>query len=152
MNIFATSDCPLTSAQYLDDKRVIKMILESAQLMCTALVSAGVQAPYRPTHVGHPCTRWTAATRENYRWLFEHFVSLCGEYEARYDKLHACEGYANFFAQEVWALPAGDLTPFANCTPYKELPVHDAYCLVLEDKWKNDKRKPTWYGKERVCG
>lgn len=152
MNIFATTDCPLASAQYLDDKRVVKMILESAQLMCTALVSVGVAAPYRPTHVGHPCTVWTAASQGNYRWLYEHFLALCGEYEARYNKLHACEMYSDFFAAEQDALPAGGLTPFKNCTPYKLLPVHEAYVLTLADKWALDKRVPTRYGKPIILG
>ena len=43
MNIFALDPCPVKSAQYLDDKRVIKMILESAQLISTAIRGTGVE-------------------------------------------------------------------------------------------------------------
>lgn len=51
MNIFATDPCPIKSAQFLDDKRVIKMILESAQMLCTALHQLGYdkEIPYKQT-------------------------------------------------------------------------------------------------------
>ena len=52
MNIFATSPCPVKSAEILDDKRVIKMILESAQILYTNMYemspSSFTKAPYSP--------------------------------------------------------------------------------------------------------
>ena len=35
-NIFYLSECPVESAQSQCDKHVVKMILESAQMLCTA--------------------------------------------------------------------------------------------------------------------
>lgn len=149
MNIFATSDCPVKSARFLDDKRVVKMALESAQLLSTAMTLTGGTGPYRVTHQNHPCSLWARSSRVRYLWLLDHFVALCDEYEARYNKLHACEKWTQVFRDYADEIVAGDgdLLDFKNCTPYKNLPVHDAYRLVLADKWTVDKRTPTKYGR-----
>ena len=36
MNIFYISECPVQAAEWMVDKHVVKMILESAQLLSTA--------------------------------------------------------------------------------------------------------------------
>lgn len=147
MNIFASSPCPLASAKYLDDKRVVKMVLESAQLLSTAMTLTGGAGPYRVTHQNHPCSVWARSSRVRYLWLLDHFVALCDEYEARYNKLHACENLTQVFRDYADELVVGDDTlDFKNCTIFKELPVHDAYRAALADKWSKDKRTPTWYG------
>lgn len=148
MNIFATSDCPVRSASYLDDKRVVKMVLESAQLLSTAMTLTGGTGPYRVTHTNHPCSLWARSSRVRYLWLLDHFVALCDEYEARYNKLHACEKWTQVFrdyADEI-TVGDGDLLAFKNCTPYKWAPVHEAYRKTLQDKWAKDTRTPTRYG------
>ena len=64
MNIFVTSNCPKLSAQALDNKRVVKMVLETAQLLSTAIfINSTITYDnlYKPTHVKHPCTIWTTA-------------------------------------------------------------------------------------------
>lgn len=63
MNIFVTDISPIVSAQALDDKRVVKMILESAQLLSSAIFinSQSIYNDiYKPTHLKHPCTIWTS--------------------------------------------------------------------------------------------
>ena len=94
MNIFVTSNCPKLSAQALDNKRVVKMALETAQLLSTAIfINSTITYDnlYKPTHIKHPCTIWAAANIENWDWLFQHFVALCAEYSFRYNKQHASE-------------------------------------------------------------
>jgi hypothetical protein len=145
MNVFATSTCPVASAQALDDKRVIKMVLESAQLLSNAIHLSGGTGPYKPTHIKHPCTKWVQASSANYMWLVAHFTALCREYTLRYDKIHACERLLPKFIDGRSLIPYGVLTPHPNCTPYKDMPVHTAYQLTLADKWDNDKQQPTWY-------
>jgi hypothetical protein len=57
MNIFVTSICPIESVQALDNKRLIKMILESAQILSTAIWLNSKQSHselYRATHIKHP--------------------------------------------------------------------------------------------------
>jgi hypothetical protein len=77
MNIFATYSNAHDSAFALDDKRAIKMILESAQLMSTAIHLCGGKAPYKATHPNHPVSIWARQTNTNYWWLLEHYQALC---------------------------------------------------------------------------
>lgn len=149
MNIFATSSCPYQSAKYLDDKRVVKMCLESAQILSTVMHLYGEDAPYKPTHQNHPCVKWAAESRVNAQWLFRHFQALCLEYWRRYDKQHKCyelePQFKSFFGKSL-VYPK----VFENCTDYKEMSnVHLAYKYCLADKWESDKRMPRWYRKGR---
>lgn len=145
MNIFVTDSNPYVCAQALDDLRLNKMILETAQLLSTALrfhhTSMDV---YKSTHVNHPCSVWTRTSQGNYNWLLQHFVALVGEKATRTGKIHKSYDLCTKFADGVRLIPSGDLTPFVNCTPYKNLDVFDAYQLTLRDKWAADKRPPKW--------
>lgn len=147
MNIFATSPCPVKSAKILDDKRVIKMILESAQLMSTAIREHGGEAPYKTTHKNHPSAIWARKTRANYIWLLEHFEALCDEYTERYGKVHKSFQYIMDFEYGITYIPQGTLTEMPKCMPdeIKVDDVYESYQLYMIDKWKNDKRTPTWY-------
>jgi len=135
MNIFATDPCPIKCAQYLDDKRVVKMCLETAQILSTVCGEG-----YRPTHKNHPVVKWA---KDNYGWTLEHFMALSNEYYLRYGKIHKCNSLLKtFIDNRIETLG----TPFVNCTTYKHIPdVHMAYKLYLNDKWDTDKREPTWY-------
>ena len=59
MNIFVLHDDPVVAAQMMCDKHVVKMILESNQMLSTVARKYGHDAPYRSTHAKHPCTLWT---------------------------------------------------------------------------------------------
>lgn len=68
MNIFVTDQCPIISAQALDNKRVIKIVMETAQLLSTAIFmnsSVRYDHLYKPTHQKHPCTIWTGLNLGN---------------------------------------------------------------------------------------
>ena len=112
MNIFHLSDCPVTSAKAMTNKHVVKMILESAQMLSTAhLVVDGTPYKaktktgrnctryshplehilYKATHINHPSSVWCRKTKQNYDWLYAHFIALCNEYTARYGKIHLTE-------------------------------------------------------------
>lgn len=152
MNIFATYSCPIKSAKYLDNKRQIKMILESAQLLCTALNLNGVQAPYKTTHLNHPAAIWVRQSRQNYSWLLLHLKTLCNEYSKKYNKIHKTAQYIDFFEQNINILPDNNLSPFVNCAANSDLNIsfkhisdtHLAYRLYLRNRWKYDKIKPKW--------
>lgn len=88
MNIFFLDSEPLKIAQYHCDKHVVKMILETAQLLCTAHWETGSVAPYKSTHRNHPCSLWVRKSISNYKFLVEIGLSLCEEYSFRYDKKH----------------------------------------------------------------
>lgn len=146
MNIFVSFPDPELSAKYLDDKRVIKMILESAQLLSTAITVRGGDGPYKVTHKNHPCAIWCRETKANYDWLYEHFLALSQEYFDRYSKVHKCLSISSILREGRELMPNGELTPFPNCTIFKEeSDVHLAYRTYLNHKWDVDKRKPTWH-------
>lgn len=71
MNIFVLDKQPAAAAAAHADVHAHKMILESAQMMCTAAHLHGVWTPemYKPTHMKHPCTRWVAEHGNNRAWL-----------------------------------------------------------------------------------
>ena len=60
MNIFYLSNDPVQAAAYQYNKHVVKMILETAQLLCTAHheLQSAVDVPYKPTHRTHPSAIW----------------------------------------------------------------------------------------------
>lgn len=156
MNIFVTSPDPYECARNLDDKRVVKMVLETAQILSTVMSIYGDErAPYKPTHQNHPCTKWAAEGMANFTWLLDYFDNLCTEYWQRYGRQHKCAEFHGIFwqyATELWGILEEGTTPsyFINCTPYKDEPdVFKAYQMCLADKWENDKRTPTWYGEGR---
>lgn len=114
MNIFYLDKDPKLAAQYHCDKHVVKMILESAQLLSTAhRVLDGVQGIYvspgnrkikcwtlpddredllyKAAHYNHPCAVWVRQGFYNYHWLFELFNALCKEYNTRYKKVHTSQ-------------------------------------------------------------
>jgi hypothetical protein len=88
MNIFFLHLIPTLCAMYHVDRHVVKMILETSQLLCTAIWCTGKEAPYKKTHENHPSAIWTRASKENWRWLKRLGIALCEEYEYRYGKHH----------------------------------------------------------------
>ena len=115
MNIFILNKDPVLAAQEQCDKHVVKMIVESGQMLSTAhrmldgsqtrrrsksgktmskywvLSDDREDTLYKAVHMGHPCTVWTMKSAENYKWHYEHFVALCKEYHHRYGKVHATQ-------------------------------------------------------------
>ena len=102
MNIFVTDADPIQSARNLPDKHIVKMPLETCQMLSIIYSDwyYGVGKlyksdgnPYRTAHGAfrnHPCTQWAAANQYNLAWLIRHGYALCAEYTARYGKVHTC--------------------------------------------------------------
>lgn len=90
MNVFMISTCPRESAQGLCDKHVVKMVLETAQLLSTAARERGHddEMLYRSTHKHHPCTKAAIENSAYFSWLVQHGLALADEYTHRYGKTH----------------------------------------------------------------
>ena len=92
MNIFYVNEDPVKAAQDLVDSHVVKMILESAQLLSAAHHILDPEKDhaelYRLTHKNHPCAKWVRKSKGNYQWLYDHFIGLLNEYTYRYGKIH----------------------------------------------------------------
>ena len=90
MNIFYLDKDPYKAAEVQYNKHVVKMILESAQMLCTAHhhYDNGHNVPYKKAHYNHPSTIWCRQNKNQYRWLYNHMLGLSDEYTARYNKKH----------------------------------------------------------------
>jgi len=90
MNIFYLNECPKKAAQVQYNKHVVKMILESAQMLCTAHhhYGNGNNVPYKKAHYNHPSTIWVRQNSIHYDWLYDHMIALGNEYTKRYGKTH----------------------------------------------------------------
>jgi hypothetical protein len=88
LNLFVLHRDPAIAARWQCDRHVVKMTLEAAQILCSAAHLLGQRAPYRPTHLAHPCVIWAAASRGNWRWVVAHGLALAREYERRYGRPH----------------------------------------------------------------
>lgn len=142
MNIFILDRDPVLAAQYQCDKHVVKMVLETAQIMST--IAGG---PYKPTHAKHPCVMWARENSGNYAWLSEHAIALCCEYTRRYGKLHACQHVIALLAEIPWSIPREDQTAFIQCMPeqYRQEDPVEAYRAY----YRGDKaRFATWTNRE----
>jgi len=153
MNIFAVSTAPYLCAQALDDVRLVKMVLETAQIVCMA-AEAG-QLPimrqellYKPSHQNHPAVRWACASHGNARWTRSLLLSLASEYQHRFDKTHKSSEILSAVGQDIGQVfaPPGQ-GEFVNCTTLDGPDVHECYRHYLVEKWLADveaDRTPTW--------
>jgi hypothetical protein len=115
INLFVLDKDPVIAAQLQCDKHVVKMIVESAQMLSTAhrmldgiskrgpsksgktttkkwtLSDGREEVFYKAVHMGHPCTVWTMKSVANYNWHYKHFIALCEEYTYRYGKIHSTD-------------------------------------------------------------
>lgn len=145
MNIFLSSPDPRLCAQALDDKRLVKMVLETAQLLSTAIRGNGIRDDdlYNMTHVNHPCAVWTRKTRYNFMWLVEHGIELAAEYSHRYGPVHKSEQVILAAYRYRRVIPDGGLVFDFNCSGHDTGDVYRDYRLCLASKWSLDK-SPTW--------
>ena len=165
MNCFITHRCPKQSAYDHCDKHLVKMILESAQLLSTAHHLEGeaddIPDIYKATHRNHPSAVWVRETSGNYVWTYRLFRALCMEYRKRYGRVHKTE---TKLLRPLMAFPRyiihDDLTPPPACCP-EEFHVHaegewptETYKLYLSrgkdwigyDSWRRRTGPPAWYG------
>ena len=97
MNIFYLDRDPVVAAQMMCDKHVVKMILESAQMLSTThrVLDGDEYADkvglYKMAHKNHPSTIWVRSCYQHYAWLYQHMKALMQEYTYRYGKHHATE-------------------------------------------------------------
>jgi len=138
MNIFILDENPTIAARMQCDRHVVKMIIESAQMLSTAhRVIAGTvekrksksgrsmiryyrhpddkleSVLYKGVHYNHPCTQWTHETDSNYMWHYDHFIALCNEYTYRYNRRHATDSrLRDTLKRPPKNIPIGILTPF----------------------------------------
>jgi hypothetical protein len=96
MNIFAVDEDPIIAARALPDKLVVKMPIESVQMLAPWAFNTHGVLISKPDggHYGtkgyahHPCTKWQYEDPANVAWLLLHAFGLCAAYTERYGKNH----------------------------------------------------------------
>jgi len=152
LNIFILDRNPKIAATMLCDKHVVKMIIETAQILCTVARFRGYMgAPYKSTHKNHPCTKWTAESGANWDWLVEHGLEMCTEYTKRYGKTHKTQEVIEW-CKNIPTKPEGNkMTPFKVVMPDKYKcndPVKSYRDYYIGEKQKFAKwklEKPAWW-------
>jgi len=157
MNIFVLDENPQVAAKMHNDKHVVKMILESAQLLCGVHHMTDPltteQVPYKLSHKNHPCSIWARQCVENYIWLCDLGLALCEEYTYRYGKRHKSQDIIEWcLINEPNLKENGDITPFAlampdECKTKTAVESYRLYYLTHKrdmSTWKN-RKKPEWF-------
>jgi len=156
MNIFYLDKNPSHAAQMLADRHVVKMILESAQMLATAhrvldgtLVKRDFAYAdgtlrkknwykldrftdhliYGATHINHPSSVWVRQSDQHYNWLVYHMIGLCQEYTHRYGKMHKTQTLLPYLKNLPSNIPQAGFTDPPCCM--------DANYIISEDAVEN---------------
>lgn len=153
MNIFVLDYNPQKAAQMQCDKHVVKMPLETAQLLCSVFTQG--QAPYRQTHLNHPCSVWTRKSKANFLWLVQHGFALCDEYTFRYGKIHKSRAVIQWCLENIKQIKFSqkERSHFALCFDKKyqkggAVKSYRAYYLAEKLKiatWRRKRSAPRWW-------
>lgn len=148
MNIFVPYSKAGKNAKALDSLRLSKMLMETAQLLCSTLHYYNVpDVKYAKTHVNHPCAVWARESRANFRYLVHLGFAIEKERLYRGMNPHKSFEVIRHCNKLSWRVPKRQgRTPFVNCcTHHKHVKdVHLAYQLELKHKWENDIKAPRW--------
>lgn len=155
MNVFVLDKNPELAAQYHINRHVVKMIVESAQVLSTACRLNGVNdlQLYKVTHKHHPCTIIATNNRDNYIWTLFLMKALCKEYTYRFGKVHASERLIKPLTLYSTVIPQAEKIEFAQAMPckYKRVSPVSAYRSYYQDCKmydKNNKYMGFWTRRE----
>jgi hypothetical protein len=159
MNIFFLDFDVKKCAKFHCDKHVVKMILETAQLLCSAhhvtihdTIHDTIHVPYKLSHKNHPCSIWVRESLSNYLYLCELGLALGEEYTYRYGKTHkSIEVIQWCLSNRPNIKDIGFTTPpLAMPDEYKVDSVVESYRNYYKGakstivSWKN-REKPVWF-------
>ena len=167
MNIFYISECPVQCAEWMVNKHVNKMLVESAQLLSTAhrvldgTITEGIRVNldtgktkkvkayvlpdsrdsviYSATHINHPSAIWARTSVQNYSWLVDHMFALMAEYTYRYGKEHKIQGEIGYMLQSPpLNLKEYEMTKMPSCMDEKYI-ISDDPIVNYRNYYKNGK-------------
>jgi hypothetical protein len=175
VNIFVLDNDPVKAARDMCNKHVVKMIVESAQILSTVRrlkFSEHFNIPdepsffpklYKATHIHHPAVKWVAESVHNTEWLYKHLFALEEQYRLRYHKFHKTSNVIEELEQvklAIWGesivTASGDWhlhTPFVQCMPeeYRSIdPIasYRAFYIAKKAKfakWAPRSEPPRWW-------
>ena len=160
MNRFIIEESPQKIAQSLCDQHVVKMPLEEAQMLCTALWHhapdyAEEKNLYKPVHQKHPCTLWAMHSRNNFIFAYILYCFMLKEYTYRYGKNHGASKHRYNIREGAKFIPELGITKHPQCfSGHDDLKTDEFYPInAYRQFYKVDKLrfarykytdKPTW--------
>lgn len=155
MNIFVTDQDAELSAKALCNKHLVKMVVETGQILSTAILhhAPDTEGLYKPTHKNHPCVVWARTCRRSFLWLVDHGLFLAEEYQRRFRREHKTHSLLRRMMSLWRLLPfAGqEMPPFVYCGPVEHsMPdVPQAYRSYLSAKYQAwGPKKARWTNSE----
>ena len=159
MNIFFLDETPEKSAKFLCDKHVPKMLLESAQMLSTAVqkYTDRIEELYKPAYPNHPMTKWVGFNRDCFRWALENAMSISQEYCKRFKKLHKSSKIINTIYDNNYIndIPDGFFKEPPQCMPDQYKLRSDLYVKAYRKyyqgekeyfaKWEKGRQQPEWW-------
>lgn len=167
MNIFILDENPAIAAQMLCDKHIVKMPLETAQLLSNvfstalkvpnpfvSIINQNIEVPYKLTHNNHPCSLWARQSEGTFRWLIKYGKELCTEYTWRYKRKHKSEEVINWCDsnKDLLIFQSTDIQAFVQALPdrykcsspitaYRKYYLHEKMRFA---KWEKVREAPDW--------
>ena len=157
MNIFFLDETPELSAKMLCDKHVPKMLLESAQMLSTAVQrhTGEIEELYKPAYPKHPMTIWVGDNRSNFDWAFKNALWINNEYQYRFKKVHKSYRIIEDILHNDYKekIPEGKFVKPPQCMPdeYKDKNYVTAYRNYYKGekeyfaKWEKGRSEPEWW-------
>ena len=147
MNIFFLHRDPSRAAKAQCDKHVVKMVLETTQMLSTAARRRGNDVGYKSAYPNHPMTIWVGDTRDNFCWALQHAIELSKEYTIRYSKFHACQKVIDDIHQYYPDISFANITEPPQCMPdeFKDNDFVRAYRNYYVHKIGQWKHQPKWF-------
>lgn len=146
MNLFLPENTVYKSVRALDDKRLIKQILECKTILDVALDEN------KKGYAKHPVVKYY----KDYPWyVADYAVEACVAYAERFGKSHNLSGWLWDKMVELSLLPHSYPKPFycegaktdTNCIRTTENTV-ELFRNKLCKKWDNDKYPPKWTNRQ----
>ena len=143
MNIFHLHKDPEICASYHCDKHVVKMILETAQMLSTAYrrYFGDNDVLYKTAYPKHPMTIWVGDSGANFFWSVKLLDQLLYQYTMRYNKVHKTIKISNLLHKKYvrWQCWKTEFTPPPQCMPdeYK----HEDYITAYKQYYIGEKKR-----------
>lgn len=166
MNLYTISDNPVLCIQSLDDFLLTRTIVESAQLLSTAIqeneaIKVKPEGIYKSFNPSETHNVWIRESKYNYKWVFLYFIEGLKEFKRRTGKNHkAWDVSRNLMEYETY-FPDIPMTPFPRkfkkeLSQYDELmnmkDTFEAYRNYLNIRWDEmitEGREPSWTNCEK---
>lgn len=157
MNVFMPCNSIEESVRALDDKRLIKQILECKQIIvASARVAKGEE---KVGYANHPVVKHYREDDFGTAFLLNYGKAACEEYNERFGKPHESDVFFSWWQVVFFTMLYKDIPRLIYAEGSKNSPdciretdnekVFELFKQKLIKKWDNDKYPPKWTNREK---